>query len=130
MMKLFTSWISRKLPTNKMFLNVTKIASGTFLGQLVVISVSPILSRIYSPEDFGVLGMANVFIVFTQVFINLGLSNALVQKQETTQTQESTIFYLNLLIGIGLSLILFFSSDLISIFYVPPLFLFYPFSFY
>jgi len=37
--------------------NVTTLAGGTALGQAVTILVSPILTRLYSPEDFGVYGV-------------------------------------------------------------------------
>lgn len=33
--------------------NVAVVASGTVLGQFIMVAVSPILSRIYAPEDFG-----------------------------------------------------------------------------
>ncbi len=37
--------------------NVLILAGGTGLGQLVIILVSPILTRIYSPDDFGILAI-------------------------------------------------------------------------
>ena len=30
---------------------------GTFVAQLITIGVTPILSRIYSPEDFGIFAI-------------------------------------------------------------------------
>lgn len=43
---------------------VTAIASGTLIGQLVLVGVTPLLARIYSPEAFGafsvILGIATI----------------------------------------------------------------------
>lgn len=36
--------------------NVTILATGTALAQILMVVASPILSRLYGPEDFGVLG--------------------------------------------------------------------------
>ena len=41
---------------------------------------SIILARILSPEDFGLIGMLTVFISLSQVFIESGITEALIQK--------------------------------------------------
>lgn len=46
------SWF-RGLFGNAFVRNVALVTTGTVLGQSIVIAVSPILSRIYAPEDFG-----------------------------------------------------------------------------
>lgn len=40
---------------NRFVKSVTKIISGTLLGQILVFSFSPILTRLYSPDEFGIL---------------------------------------------------------------------------
>ena len=47
--------------------NLLKLVSGTFLAQLVSILVSPILTRIYSPDEFG------VFTLVSSIFTILAL---------------------------------------------------------
>lgn len=37
--------------------NVTMLASGTILAQLIVLLASPLVSRLYEPEAFGLLGV-------------------------------------------------------------------------
>lgn len=40
-----------------MFRNVSFLVFGTFLSQLILFSTTPILSRFFSPEDFGLYGV-------------------------------------------------------------------------
>jgi len=44
--------------------NIITLLSGTVIAQAIPIAVMPILSRIYAPEDFGILA---VFVSFTSV---------------------------------------------------------------
>jgi O-antigen/teichoic acid export membrane protein len=51
--ELFDQW----LPQGSTVRNIFTLASGATLGQLAVVLVSPLLTRIYSPEEFGVLAV-------------------------------------------------------------------------
>jgi len=51
--ELFNRW----LPQGSTVRNVFTLASGASLGQLAVVLVSPLLTRIYTPEEFGVLAV-------------------------------------------------------------------------
>ncbi|GAA3706771.1 lipopolysaccharide biosynthesis protein [Oceanisphaera sediminis] len=48
--------------------NVLTLMTGTAVAQAIPIAISPILTRIYSPEDFGVLGL---FVAITAVFASI-----------------------------------------------------------
>lgn len=76
--------------------------------------VSLVLARLLSPEDFGLMGMALAFSGFVEVFVDFGFGNATIQEKNVTQQQLSTVFYINLIIGTSLSLIMFFCSPLIA----------------
>jgi O-antigen/teichoic acid export membrane protein len=45
------------LPKGNFARSVTMLAGGTALGQALVVLASPLLTRLYTPEDFGVLGV-------------------------------------------------------------------------
>jgi len=47
--------IIKKLIDNKFFRSVILIAGGTAFGQAIIIISSPIISRLYSPEEYGIL---------------------------------------------------------------------------
>lgn len=48
---------SRLIPKSGFVRNVTMLASGTGLGQALFVLASPLLTRIYTPEDFGALAV-------------------------------------------------------------------------
>jgi O-antigen/teichoic acid export membrane protein len=45
------------LPKSEFFRNVLTVMTGTGIAQAIPIAISPILTRIYTPEDFGVLAL-------------------------------------------------------------------------
>lgn len=90
---------------------------GTFGNQATLFVIGIILARLLKPEDFGIISMVLVFSSFGQILIDLGFNNAIIQKRTNTQTDLSTIFYLNLIIALILFIILFLSSNAIAYFY-------------
>lgn len=62
------------------------------MGNLgITFIVGIILARILSPREFGLIGMITVFIAVSESFINSGFSNALIRKQNSTNTDYSTL---------------------------------------
>lgn len=90
---------------------------GTFFKQLGVLAVSVVLARILDPEQFGIIGMAMVFVSLSQVFVDIGFTQGLIQNQNTTQIVYSTIFYINILLALGVGLLIFACAPLIGAFY-------------
>jgi len=86
-------------------------------GQFVV---SILLARILMPEDFGLIGMLTIFIVLSQTFIESGLGIGLIQRQDSTDIDFSTVFVFNLGVSSCFYLLLFFTSPLISTFFNQP----------
>lgn len=82
--------------------------------------ITAILARLLSPSDFGLLGMATVFTNFAMIFGELGVSSALIQKQDADERHLSSAFWLNIMAGIGLTLIFILLSPLIAKFYNRP----------
>ena len=63
-----------------------------------------ILARLLSPEDYGLVGMVAVVTGFISIFKDLGLSAATIQKAEINNQQISTLFWVNVLLSVGLML--------------------------
>ncbi len=87
---------------------------------LLHVFISILVARKLNPEDFGLLGMVMVFVLFIGVFRDLGLSTATIQKQYITHYQVSNLFWCNAILGLILSVVLFLISPLISKFYHEP----------
>lgn len=71
------------------------------LGVVVIqILLEVILARHLLPADYGIIGIAAIFIVLGSLFSESGFSNALIQKQDRTETDFSTAFYFNVLVSV------------------------------
>lgn len=55
--QIVASYVERWLPTNAIGRNVIQLASGTAGGQLILVMASPVLAHLYTPRDFGILGV-------------------------------------------------------------------------
>lgn len=79
-----------------------------------------ILARLLTPHDYGTVGMLTIFLTFSNVFIDSGFSRALIQKQDRTENDYSTVLIFNIIISIIIYIILFFASPAIAQFYKTP----------
>lgn len=76
-----------------------------------------ILARILAPEDFGLVGMVMAITGIAEIFKDLGLGIATVQRKDISHQQISSLFWVNVLFG-GLLVIAFsVMSPVISWFY-------------
>ena len=90
---------------------------GKISTHVVTIIVSAVLARLLSRADYGMVGMAIVFISVTQAFLDFGLTTALIQKKNPTEVQINTVFYINCVLAVVLMLLLIGCSGLIGKFY-------------
>ncbi|MBL3655390.1 lipopolysaccharide biosynthesis protein [Fulvivirga sediminis] len=90
---------------------------GTVFQQGAVFFITVFLTRLLTPEDFGLIGMAMVFVSVAQVFIEAGLGAALIQDDNSTNLTYTSVFYMNIIIGILLTVLTYFCSDWFGYFF-------------
>ena len=73
--------------------------------------------RILLPKDFGLIAIATVFMNFANLIMDFGFSRALIQRKEVTEKHYATVFFINLIIGIILFILVFLSAPFIGIIY-------------
>lgn len=71
---------------NDLFKNVLKLSSGTTIAHLITILISPILTRIFSPTDFGDLQFFQSLIIITSFFATGCYHFVLVSPKKETDT--------------------------------------------
>ncbi len=76
--------------------------------------VSIILARLLEPKEFGIAGLAGIFLAISRVFIDGGMGDALIRKKNTDNLDYNSIFLFNLILSIIFYLILFQFSTNIS----------------
>ena len=87
----------------------------TRLGVTFLVSI--ILARLLSPEEYGLIGILAIFIALFNAIVDSGFTSALIRKQDATDTDYSTVFYINLVLSLFLATILFLCARPIAIFF-------------
>ena len=91
-----------------------------FSVQGIQFILSIIITRLVLPSDYGLIAMLGIFLAIAQTFIDSGFSVALIQKQNRTNVDYSTVFYFNVAVGILSYLFLCLLSPYIASFYGEP----------
>ena len=94
--------------------------ASTSIQTLLQLAKLFILARFLLPSDFGLMAIMMIVIGFSQAFMDMGISNAIIHRQEISHTQLSTLYWISLLSGLVLSLIIAALSPLIALFYKEP----------
>lgn len=79
-----------------------------------------VVARLLQPEDFGLVAMATIVTAVLELFASAGLSMATVQKSTIDSEQISTLFWINLAVGLLLGLLCLLVAPLIVAFYREP----------
>lgn len=90
---------------------------STVVRSVVSMLQVAILTRFLEKSDFGIVAIATLFIGFTQIFLDLGLSVGIMHKQDTTKEEYSSLFWLNIFCGIILTLVLMAISPFVAAYY-------------
>lgn len=99
--------------------NVITLMTGTTIAQAIPIAISPILTRLFTPEEFGVFAIYMAIAGFLSVVATLRYEHALVLP--ASQTEVDNLFMATFAITTLLSLILllviiFFKDEIAAIF--------------
>lgn len=84
---------------------------------MLVISV---LGRLLTPADFGLVAMVTAITGFAAMFKDAGLAMATIQRKHITREQVSTLFWLNVTLGLMLTLLIIAAAPGISYLYGEP----------
>lgn len=63
-----------------------------------------LLARLLSPEIFGLTALASIFIAFMQLFLDQGLAQAIIQREDIRKEHLNTAFWISAIIGLALTI--------------------------
>jgi O-antigen/teichoic acid export membrane protein len=99
----------------------TAWSSATTAGrQILTVASIATVARMLGPRAYGVMGMANLLMVFILNFRDLGTGSAIVQRRNMTDTLLSSLFWVNLCFGFFLALLVAAASPLMARFFKTP----------
>ena len=104
-----------------------KTAKGLFWGgmnngvqQLLGLAFGIILGRLLDPSDYGMTAMLAVFSVIANELQASGFKTGLINLKEPKHEDYNAVFWFNILAGVAIYVVLFFSAPLIAAYYHQP----------
>lgn len=91
--------------------------SGSQIFSLIIFLV---LARLLTPETFGLIALANVFLAFMQIFRQQGFSKALIQRENIEPEHLDAAFWSQVVFGILLMGVTYFSAGLVAGIFAQP----------
>ena len=88
-----------------------------FIGQILSWLITIILVRLLSPTDYGLIGMAMVFIALFNLFYEMGIGSAIIQKKNLDDEELSSCFWIILFSGFFFYIIIFLLAPFIAHFF-------------
>lgn len=95
-------------------------ALGQGVGALMRLVFMVVLARLLDPGEFGLVAMATAITGLLGMFASAGLSSATVQARSITRRQVSTLFWVNLLIGVAFAILCCLLAPVLVRFYGEP----------
>ncbi|MGD1909644.1 MAG: MOP flippase family protein [Rivularia sp. (in: cyanobacteria)] len=89
-------------------------AIESWCGRIISVSIFFLLARLLDPESFGLVALASIFINFVQIFIDQGFSQAIIQRENLEPEHLNSAFWINIGIGLLLTILTLTSADLIA----------------
>ncbi|NJN10971.1 MAG: MOP flippase family protein [Richelia sp. RM2_1_2] len=83
-------------------------------SRIISVSIFFLLARLLDPKAFGIVALASVFIDFVQLFIDQGFSQAIIQRENLEQEHLNSAFWINLGIGLLLTILTLSFADFIA----------------
>jgi|CXWL01.1.fsa_nt_gi O-antigen/teichoic acid export membrane protein len=77
------------------------LAAFRFVTQAVSWTITIAIARMLTPGDYGLMAMASIFTGYVEVFSEMGMGAAIVQRQLLSSDELSSNFWFSLLIGCG-----------------------------
>lgn len=111
--------LNKLKPKSEFYRNVLTLMTGTTIAQAIPIAISPILTRIYRPEDFGVFALYMSLVAFISIIITARYEVAIVLPKD--DEDAINILALSFLIMISIIIlstfiIIFFKDNILNLF--------------
>lgn len=92
-------------------------ALGKYSNVVIQLIVTAVLSRILTPEDYGIVAVVNVFLIFFQMLADFGIGPAIIQNKSLDKNDIKSIFAFSIYLAVFLGIGFMFLGYPISVFY-------------
>ncbi|MGC9341488.1 MAG: lipopolysaccharide biosynthesis protein [Bacteroidales bacterium] len=121
-MNLLKTFFRKILPQGGFIRNVSILAGGTTLSQSIILLATPLITRLYTPDDLGILGVFTSFLTISLVVSSLRYEIAI--PLPTKDHDAFNLLVIAILINVGISIliipfIVFFAQPIATLISVP-----------
>jgi teichuronic acid exporter len=95
-------------------------ASARMLSQVFTWALTLVVVRLLTPEDYGLVAMSTVFVLFLSAFSQFGLGAAVIQKTDVDVPILRRVFGATLVIHFSMAALLLLAAPLVATFYGEP----------
>jgi O-antigen/teichoic acid export membrane protein len=95
------SWraVFERFARSRWVVNTAKLGGGTAVAQLLLVAATPIVTRLYTPEDLGLLGLFISFVGFASVAVALRYDLAIISAADDAEADALLATSLGLSLG-------------------------------
>lgn len=90
---------------------------STVVANILQLIQVAILARFLEPSAFALMALVNVVIGFSQAFLDMGISNAIIHRQEVSKEKLSTLYWVNVVSGFFIFILIVLVAPLVASFY-------------
>ena len=91
-----------------------------FSLQIVQFVVGVVLARLLEPKDYGLIALTGIFTSISAAITDGGFEKTLIQKKDLSPLQISTVFYVNVMLGALMAVLLILFAPSIARFFNAP----------
>jgi lipopolysaccharide exporter len=95
-------------------------STGTLFSILIQVTQLITISRMLKPSDYGLIGMIMVVVGIAATLGDMGISNAIIHRQQVTRNQLASLYILNLGTSTFVCILVWFSAPYVALFYQEP----------
>lgn len=89
--------------------------------QVINLILFVVLARLLGPESFGLIALAQSFIMFGSALLSQGLGSAIVQRENLEKAHLDTAFWFQVLIATTVALVALFGASFVAALYDQPI---------
>ena len=80
--------LKQRISSSALLKNTLFLTVSTIMVQIISVAISPILTRLYTPEDFGILGKLTAFTSIFVVISTLKFDSAIILSTSPKETKH------------------------------------------
>jgi O-antigen/teichoic acid export membrane protein len=80
-------------------------SGGRLLVQVATWAISLVIARLLTPRDYGIAGMASLYVGFAQMLAELGFGAAIVQRSDISKQTVAALMGVSLVMSVGLAVV-------------------------